>query len=70
MNLKAVPATPGALVVDSLPFCLGGTEATAAAMRAEGVACLVGYLGAMTCARLVMLLEAGIAFMPAGGRRR
>jgi hypothetical protein len=64
VNLKAVPATPGALVVDSLPFCLGGTEAAAAAMRAEGVACLVGYLGAMTCARLVMLLDAGIAFMP------
>ena len=63
----AVDATAGALVVDSLPFSVGDPGALPAVARAladEGVGCLVGYLGAMTPARLEALLGAGLAFMP------
>ncbi len=63
-TLQAVQATPGVLVVDSLPYSMGGTPKIAAALKAEGVACVVGYLGAMNAARVAYLADAGIAFMP------
>ena len=64
MDCKAVEATDGALVVDSLPFSQGGTEAEASALKSAGVFCLVGYLGAISAARIGYLLAAGVAFMP------
>lgn len=64
MELQTQEATAGALVVDSLPFSLGGNAAIARALRAEGVDCLVGYLGGINAARVEALTEAGIAFMP------
>lgn len=57
-------ATPGVLVCDSLPYTLGGSAKIAAALAAEGVKCLVGYLGGINVARVQFLLDAGIAFMP------
>lgn len=33
-------------------------------MRADGVDCFIGYLGAMSAARLSYILDAGMAFMP------
>ncbi len=62
--MRVEPAEIGALVVDSLPFSLGGTAAQALALRAAGVRCLVGYLGAMNATRLGYLMAAGLAFMP------
>lgn len=62
--MKAVSAKLGALVVDSDPYSVGGSAAVAQAMRAEGVDCLIGYLGAITSARVGFLHDAGIAFMP------
>lgn len=62
--MKVEKANVGALVVDSLPFSLGGLPDQAKALRALGVRCLVGYLGAMNCARLQSVLHAGMAFMP------
>lgn len=64
MTLSVTPAFAGALVVDSLPFSMGGTAQHARALRAEGVDCLVGYLGAMNAARVAYLMDAGLAFMP------
>lgn len=60
----AVEATPGALVVDSYAYSTSGTAAHAAALAAEGVAGAIGYLGAMTPARVQYLHDAGLAFMP------
>lgn len=62
--MRTEAARAGALVIDSLPFSQGGTLAQAKALRAEGVDCFVGYLGAMNATRLGYLLDAGIAFMP------
>ncbi len=62
--MRSEPAEVGALVVDSLPFSQGGTREQALALRAAGVQCLVGYLGAMNTKRLGYLMAAGIAFMP------
>lgn len=53
-----------AVVIDSLPFSQGGTATQATALAQSGVDCFVGYLGAMTPARLAIVLEAGMAFMP------
>ncbi len=50
--MKSEPAEVGALVVDSLPFSQGGTAAQALALKAAGVRCLVGYLGAISADRL------------------
>lgn len=62
--MKAVAAPVGALVVDSLPWSIGGTAEQAKALRALGVRGFVGYLGAMNAARLAALMAAGLAFMP------
>lgn len=62
--MKIEPAFVGARVVDSLPFSQGGTLAQACALKATGVDGLVGYLGAMTPARLASVLDAGLSFMP------
>ncbi len=62
--MLACPAEIGAHVVDSLPFSQGGTPTQAAALRADGVRCVVGYLGVINPARLALLLAAGLAFMP------
>jgi hypothetical protein len=62
--VKVRPAFPGARVVDSYPYSLGGTPAQAKALAASGVEGFVGYLGAMTPARLAAILDAGLAFMP------
>lgn len=60
MTLEAVQATEGALVVDSLPYSMGGTPKIAQALAAEGVSALIGYLGAMNADRVGYLVEAGI----------
>jgi len=68
--VKTERAHVGARVVDSLPFSNGGTAEQAKALKCAGVDCLVGYLGAMSSARLQHLLDAGLAYMPvtfAGG---
>lgn len=62
--MKAETAFVGARAVDSYPFSLGGTPEQAAALKRTGVDCLIGYLGAMTPARLAAVLAAGLAFMP------
>jgi hypothetical protein len=54
----------GSRIVDSLPFSNGGTSIQAAALRADGVDGVVGYLGAMNKARLEYVLGAGMGFMP------
>lgn len=64
MNLIAQPATVGALVVDSDPYSVGGTAKEAEDLAADGVDCMIGYLGAMTPARLGYLVDASVAFMP------
>lgn len=62
--MRAAYAPVGAVVVDSLPFSTGGTLAQAMALKASGVDALAGYLGAMTPARLEMLLHTGLAYCP------
>lgn len=62
--MKAEKAYVGALVVDSLPFSMGGTLAQAKALKERGVACLVGYLGSINATRLKHVLDAGLAFSP------
>lgn len=62
--MKTELAAVGARGVDSLPFSEGGSLAQARALRAAGVDFFVGYLGAITPARLVAILAAGLAFMP------
>lgn len=62
--MKAAVAFVGARAVDSLPFSQGGTAAQAVALKESGVDCLIGYLGAMTPARLACVVAAGLAFMP------
>lgn len=62
--MRSEKAHVGAVVVDSLPFSMGGTPAQAAALKARGVAALVGYLGVITPARVAMVLDAGMAFIP------
>jgi hypothetical protein len=62
--MRTAVATPGALVVDSLPFSTGGTAEQARALAAEGVVCVGGYLGAITPERVGYLHAAGVAFMP------
>jgi hypothetical protein len=54
----------GARGVDSLQFSNGGTQAQADALKRTGIDFFVGYLGAMTNARLDYLRNAGLAFMP------
>lgn len=62
--MKIENAFVGARCVDSLPFSNSGTMTQAAALKATGVDCFIGYLGAMTPARLALVLAAGLAFMP------
>lgn len=62
--MRSEKAPVGAVVVDSLPFSMGGTPAQAAALKARGVSALVGYLGVITPARVAMVLDAGMAFIP------
>jgi hypothetical protein len=62
--MRVEPAFVGAVVVDSLPFSQGGTMAQAAGLRDAGVHCVAGYLGAMTAARLAVILAAGMAYLP------
>lgn len=62
--MRIETAFPGARVVDSLPFSVGGTIEQARALKASGVDGFVGYLGAMNRARLAIVLEAGLSFMP------
>lgn len=60
MNLVAVQATPDVLVVDSLPYSMGGTAKIAAALAAEGVKAIIGYLGALNAARVGFAIDAGM----------
>lgn len=62
--MKIEPVPVGSRVVDSLPFSQGGNSTQANALKRAGVDGFVGYLGAMTVARLHALLDAGISFMP------
>lgn len=62
--MRTEQAFVGARAVDSDPFSRAGTPQQAAALRASGVDCLIGYLGAMNAARLQAVLNAGLAFMP------
>lgn len=62
--MKSAQAFVGARGVDSLPFSQGGTAAQAKALKESGIDFFVGYLGAMTPARLSAVLDAGLAFMP------
>ena len=58
------PATVGARCIDSLPFSNGGTAAQAVALKAAAVDCVIGYLGAISAARVQAVIDAGLAFMP------
>lgn len=62
--MRVQPAFVGARCVDSLPFSQGGTFEQAKALKARGVDCLIGYLGAMNVDRLEHVLLAGLAFQP------
>lgn len=62
--MKIEKAFVGARGVDSLQFSQSGTCAQANALKESGIDFFVGYLGAMTPARLKDVLEAGMAFMP------
>ncbi len=62
--MKTQQASVGARGVDSLPFSQGGTAEQARALKCSGVDFFIGYLGAMTPARLALVLSAGLAFMP------
>lgn len=63
-TMKVATASVGARGVDSLPFSTSGTAEQARALKASGIDFFVGYLGAMTPARLAAVLAAGLAFMP------
>lgn len=62
--MKVEAANVGARVVDSLPFSTSGTAEQAVALKCSGVDGFAGYLGAMTPARLLAVLSAGLAFIP------
>lgn len=62
--MRTEKAFVGARGVDSLPFSRGGTQEQAKALASRGVDFFVGYLGAMSAARLAHVLDAGLAFMP------
>lgn len=62
--MKVEQAFVGARGCDSLQFSQFGTAAQAVAMKANGVDLFIGYLGAITPARLAFILAAGLAFMP------
>jgi len=62
--VKAVIVPVCARVVDSFPFSQGGTLAQAKRLATTGVHGIIGYLGAMTKARLATVLAAGLGFMP------
>lgn len=62
--MKVVPIPVGSVVVDSLPYSMGGTLQQAACLRAAGVTALAGYLGAMDHKRLANLLQNGLGFIP------
>ena len=62
--MKVEPAHVGAVVVDSLPYSQGGTDAQAIGLKAAGVAAMAGYLGVVSAARLAGILAAGLAFIP------
>lgn len=60
----AKTAHVGAVVVDSLPFSMGGTAAQAQALKASGVDAVACYLGSINTARLGHILDAGMGFVP------
>lgn len=62
--MKVETAFVGARLVDSLPYSQGGTRAQAEALKDTGVDGVIGYLGAMSRARLGYILDAGLSFMP------
>lgn len=61
-SVKVLPV--GSVVVDSLQFSNTGTQEQADALSRRGVACMVGYLGAMNSDRLARVLCYGKGFMP------
>lgn len=61
---RVVTLKVGSVVVDSLPFSQSGTIGQAMALRADGVDCLVGYLGVISKARLGIVLASGMGFSP------
>lgn len=63
-TVRVETASVGARLVDSLPFSMGGTAAQAQALKRTGVDGFIGYLGSMTPARLAVVLDAGLSFMP------
>ncbi len=63
-NIVTENVPVGSRIVDSLPFSSGGSSIQAAALRADGVDGLVGYLGAINRVRLEYVLGAGMGFMP------
>ena len=64
MGIVVENVPPGSRVIDSYPFSVGGTSIQAAALKADAVDGVVGYLGAMNKARLEYVLGAGMGFMP------
>lgn len=61
--LQAVQASPTDLIVDSLPFSMGGSEKGAQALAGEGVRGVVGYLGAINRDRIGYITDAGMRVM-------
>jgi hypothetical protein len=62
--VRAAYAPVGAVVCDSLPFSQSGTAAQAAELRASGVDALACYLGVLSPARLALILDAGLGYVP------
>lgn len=62
LRVQNVP--PGSRVIDSYPFSSGGSSIQAAALKADAVDGVVGYLGAMNKDRLGYILGSGMGFMP------
>lgn len=64
MGIIVENVPPGSRVIDSYPFSVGGTSIQAAALKADAVDGVVGYLGPMTKDRLEYVMRAGMGFMP------
>jgi len=62
--MKAKVAHVGARVVDSLPFSQSATSVSAQTIRSAGAHALAGYLGVINKARLNLLMDAGLGFIP------
>lgn len=61
--MKARKAWPGARLVDSFPYSVGGTRDQAFALARTGVDALAGYVGVITRQRIDWLHEAGVGFL-------